>query len=517
MSDFQRRSRHKLGLRSLLAVAALAAIAVVLTPAGSAGTTTKPYGVFISGTPTAGGVSAQVSIVITNEASPQTLGSANITAPTYTDPATGVKYSYSMSSWSYASDQPPATFDPTSTSTLLKLRNLNLAPGAHVEVDLTAQAPCQAGTYAWGIQVKQANDFSGSPGNDFTQDTNSSRGLTVSDSGGCSLIWTTQPTSAAVNTTITGTAYSPSGNAVSVQAVAGDGVTPITTGSVSLALSSGTFSGTSSCGFTGTGPATPDTNGVASFPNLKANCTSNGNLTLKASAGSLVSVDSNGFSIDAGGCTSDPSTGLCTISNIPLQNGLVNISGSGGFGFIAVDPSQAPSSVTASGGGCANFGGSGKYKGIGTGNGFTETDGRTASGTIDITVSIPNTTLKTVYGANYGQPNVPICFGAKVLVNNTTPINCNASGNPLKGWNDRTLGTDGKFNGGYSNALCDPTTGYWWGILGTFQDPNSTSTTDEIFDSNQIPLITGWGSSPDGSYRTFTIHEPSGWDGQCGY
>jgi len=189
----------------------------------------------------------------------------------------------------------------------------------------------------------------------------------------------------------------------------------------------------------------------------------------------------------------------------PLANGgAVQILGNGGnFLFLALSRTQIPPVALQSG--CANF--------IGTGVGFNETDGRNGDGTLDVTLSLSNAGLKKAYGPNYGQPNVPICVGVRRLDANQQPINCTqAGGGPA--WADRTLGPDGKFTGSYDVARCDadpadPGYGYWWGILGTFQDPNPP------FDSNLIPLITAWGSSPDGASRTFTLHFPASWDAGC--
>jgi hypothetical protein len=214
----------------------------------------------------------------------------------------------------------------------------------------------------------------------------------------------------------------------------------------------------------------------------------------------------------------------CTLIS-PLDNGgAVQIEGNdGNFLYLALNKTQVPGGAL---GGCANFKKSpdGVY---GTGVGFNETDSRNGDGTLDITLSLSISGLKKMYGANYGQPNIPICVGVRRL-NLTTkpqqPINCDQSGGGTA-WPARHLGLDGKWDGTYTHARCDETVGdpgygYWWGILGTFQDPEPGATFDDPsgdtqFDSTQIPLITGWGTSPDGLSRTFTIHVPAGWDAGC--
>src|SRR5437762_99081 len=84
---------------------------------------------------------------LTNEASTQRLGSVQITAPTGFV-ITGV----------------PGAASFTSSSALFL--NLALAPSATITLTVTAVLPCSGGSYQWGIEAKQSNDFSGPPGND---------------------------------------------------------------------------------------------------------------------------------------------------------------------------------------------------------------------------------------------------------------------------------------------------------------------------------------------------------------
>jgi hypothetical protein len=57
--------------------------------------------------------------------------------------------------------------------------------------------------------------------------------------------------------------------------------------------------------------------------------------------------------------------------------------------------------------------------------------------------------------------------------------------------------------------MCDPQSGYWWGILGSFQDP---------IDPSLNPTVTAWGGTTIAgiSYRQFFIRVPSGWDWRTG-
>jgi hypothetical protein len=66
--------------------------------------------------------------------------------------------------------------------------------------------------------------------------------------------------------------------------------------------------------------------------------------------------------------------------------------------------------------------------------------------------------------------------------------------------------TTGNFiDGAYTRAVCDTTSGLWWGILASFQDYNSG-----VIDPSNTPNVTGWNS--DTTYRWFDISVPSPWD-----
>lgn len=166
----------------------------------NAATTTKPYKAeWVTGTGTTASLgipagATTATLRITNQASPQSLGSANVTPPSgYTLTGSGV------------------------VGNVLQLRNLNLASGASLDVPIAVTTPCLAGgaAQAWTLRVKQANDFSGSPGNDFV--TNSPAPSTfVTGTSVCQLRFTNQP-----NTTKTGnlikSGYDSTGNAIRLE------------------------------------------------------------------------------------------------------------------------------------------------------------------------------------------------------------------------------------------------------------------------------------------------------------
>jgi hypothetical protein len=235
--------------RTAWSAGVLALVVLAGSPAGSAGSTTKPYTASIAPTAVAGGSSTTFTVTITNQADPQHLGSANLTAPagfTITGATLGG----------------PGTILPPAGPSVLRLRNLDLAPGASIGIAVTATAPCDGGTFTWGLQAKQANDFQGPPGNDFT--TASVLTTTVS---GCRLVFLAQPAPVEVGEKLTSSPFDPAGPPVTVAAVDDDGdVIADATGdvTVTLAPSPGALSGTTT---------QPLVAGVATFDDLSVGVT----------------------------------------------------------------------------------------------------------------------------------------------------------------------------------------------------------------------------------------------------
>jgi hypothetical protein len=130
------------------------------------------------------------------------------------------------------------------------------------------------------------------------------------------------------------------------------------------------------------------------------------------------------------------------------------------------------------------------------------------TGTTTIDYGIADKALKKRYGPNYGQPNVPICVGAMRVAAGGAKIPCNSDTGV--GWTGKALDTTGRLNGQFKQAVCDPTTHLWWGIVPTYQDnPNPPG-----FPAIEI-VISHWGgtTAPDGTnLRLFTITKPNPWD-----
>lgn len=112
----------------------------------------KPYSAVLTAGAGANGLT--VTAVLTNENTTQRLGSADLTPPP----------GYTITGGSVS----PGTLSVSGN--VVDLRNLDLAPGQSATATIEiASSPCSAGT--WSVEAKQANDFSGLPGNDLTLDT----------------------------------------------------------------------------------------------------------------------------------------------------------------------------------------------------------------------------------------------------------------------------------------------------------------------------------------------------------
>ena len=298
------RPYRRWGIVALIAVLAVGVMAQI----ASAGSTGKLYTLDVSPSAVAGGSSTLTTLTLRNESTTQQIGSANLTPPTgftITNPAPG-----------------------TVVANVLQLRNLSLAPGASRSFSLTATAPCTAGTGVWNAQVKQANNFNGPPGNDFTFDAaNSDVTITVGN-GGCKLAFTGQPAAAETNAVITTTPINtPAGQPVQVSVVdANDNVVALPNVPITIALAPvpPTPAGAT---LSGTKIVSTGTDGRASFGNLSVD--THGTYVLNATSPGLTSATSTSFGIwdDAAACT-----GACsvTVTQTKQQSTQVNASSSTG-------------------------------------------------------------------------------------------------------------------------------------------------------------------------------------------
>jgi hypothetical protein len=165
----------------------------------SGGTLVPPNGLTLSsGTATA-------VLRLTNTASPQSLGSANVTVPN----------GYKLNSGTLS----PAVGTATKSGNTLQLRNLNLAPSSFVDVSINVTAPCGGSAQVpWALTVKQANNFSGPPGNDFVLQSGEVAPTTSAPASGCLLRFVNQPNTTKTGLTIT-SGYNSSGDPIQVEII----------------------------------------------------------------------------------------------------------------------------------------------------------------------------------------------------------------------------------------------------------------------------------------------------------
>jgi hypothetical protein len=239
---------------SMLGAGMLAAPAAGAKPTTCASSAGKCFAVTVLPTTPPAGGTVPFTFTVTNEASTQQIGSFKITAPA-NFVITG------------ASVPPAATASFTSSTALFA--NLSVAPGASVTVTVNAVLPCSGSSYQWGIEVKQSNDFSGLPGNDFQRDPASDGNLSGSLSGSCSLAFTSdgQPAGTGVGAKILA-GFNSQGGPVKVGLLDASGqliTSSAATGPVSVAVKIDSNPGGGSLSGTTTETAS---GGVASFPAL---------------------------------------------------------------------------------------------------------------------------------------------------------------------------------------------------------------------------------------------------------
>ena len=154
----------------LALAASLLGVAVLAAPAVGQTSTCSPaskcfFAVSVSPTTPTVGVGTSFTFTIRNDASPQQLGSVQISAPA-----------------GFMITSAPGATSVTSASAVFL--NLSLAPGAQTMLTVSATVPCNSGTYQWQIAAKQANNFNGS-GNNFTLEPGSAGNLSGTFMGSC--------------------------------------------------------------------------------------------------------------------------------------------------------------------------------------------------------------------------------------------------------------------------------------------------------------------------------------------
>jgi hypothetical protein len=290
----------------LLVAAALVAPAVALAGSTSSSTCSssagKCFAVAVAPASVAAGASQSFTFTITNEATTQQLGSVKITAPS-----------------GFMITAAPGAATVTSGSALFT--NLAVPPTGNTTLTVTATASCGGGSYTWGMEVKQSNDFSGPPGNDFQFDASNSTSLSGTATGTCSLAFSGEPAGTAAGHVIT-TGFNSSGGPVQVEILDGNGnlatnsAAPITVG-LSSNPGSGSLSGTTTVNASA---------GVASFTDLSINAAGVGYTLLATSTGIASATSMPPFAIygSIGGCSascSGSASGKSTAGTVTTSSG----------------------------------------------------------------------------------------------------------------------------------------------------------------------------------------------------
>ncbi len=288
-------------VRPLAALGGVLLAAAVTISVALAAPSTKNYSVVItpptSLTPL---VPAAVGFKLANAGdSTQTLGSANITVP--------AEFTVSPSPLSVT---PPegkswtATYSPSSLA--IELRAVSsrdaIAPGQSITATMTVTASCSATTRRWDTEAKQANSFSGSPGNNFNP-VGGDPIVTVISSGGTAtkLRFVQQPGRTQVSTNMT--------PAVTVEALDACDNPAVATGNVALTLNPHP----SGAAVSGALQAFDD--GLATFSVLRITKAGEG-YQLEASAGDLSPATSEPFDVVTRLCTSTDANPVCQASDV---------------------------------------------------------------------------------------------------------------------------------------------------------------------------------------------------------
>jgi hypothetical protein len=303
--------------RQLAAAARLGGVAVLLSLlfASSAGTatSTKFYSVSLAPNPVQAGSTFTVSITNCGAASAapcssstvsnQTLGSTNVTFTGFAPPAGPI--AAADISVTTASGAPSSkVWSATVVGSTVQLRATNaLGPGEKVSVRITA--PTIVGTYPTTSDARQSNDFSGQPGNKFTN-ADGDPALVVGPAALHHFVFDTIPS---------GAANPKAGVQYTGGATAYDRFNNVKTDYAGPGTLSGNLGGTPvGCG----GPCTPSYSvgtwsaGRASVSFTPYKAESSRHLTLSDSAAG-VSNNSNDFTVDPG----DPYT--LTFTQQPTQ------------------------------------------------------------------------------------------------------------------------------------------------------------------------------------------------------
>src|SRR5262249_26506677 len=241
--------------------------------------------------------------------------------------------------------------------------------------------------------------------------------------------------------------------------------------------------------------------GVATFSSLTSSATGTGLKVSGSSPGFISTPDSGAFDIVLAGtsCTLGVDCGLPGVA-LDSKTTVDSTATGGAFTFLSVPPAAVPANVMAPGGGCAFF------RSVGAA-GFQQSGTRISNtGDLLFTYYVNKSQIQKRYGSNQGQQFIPLCAGAAIVDSAGNVVPCTAQGVPYGPWTGEQLDMDGKFNGNLADAVCDPATGLYWSVMGSFQDHR--------IDPSINPTVTGWDSNA--TQRFFNMRVPSPWDWRNG-
>jgi hypothetical protein len=336
-------------------VAGLCAIALLgLTSIAAAATTGKPYSLVIApgatsyetGTGTAPNGSTvgleasgttssdavQTTATFTNETKTQQLGSADLFWPAGFSVLQDASHPITSSDGT-ANLSSKCSYLGVPSGACVELRSLSLAPGGSFTVSMWITTPaCMSGAQGWFAEVKQANNYSGSPGNDFSFDTGASQPDTLLD-GACSLQFGNQPADTRTGQAISDTAYTPppGGAGIAVNVLGSNGQT-VTTSTLPVTMALGSNPG---LGQLGGGTTERANGGTATFSSLTVSAPADG-YTLQSSSGALGGATSGTFSVNDQAVFCSTPGSLCTTTDGPSNGNHAQVQATvtSGSGFL---------------------------------------------------------------------------------------------------------------------------------------------------------------------------------------
>jgi hypothetical protein len=343
--------------RTVLAtgVLLLTSMTLYLVPAQASNPGIKQYTTAVTAASVGAGSTATYTLTLTNvPSSPQSLGSANVSAATNSTTSAHFTYLKPAPTSGFPQALAPPLLDGTTpvgsasltSSSQLQLRNLSLQPGHFVTVTFGAEAPCIGNglVYSWNASVKQSNDFNGPPGNSYNL-LGSPAATAVS--GVCHLALTSAPFSTQAGSSITNALFSTGGPITVTVMSQATPTTPVST-RVTFSAASVTMSATDVAGggLTLQGTTTKAAvSGVATFTDLSI---SDGNhrVILHAAPTNATAdgvdpagVDSGSFDItDAFADCANPKPNKTCAGGVPDGNASTSavVTSSATSGFLAV-------------------------------------------------------------------------------------------------------------------------------------------------------------------------------------